>query len=62
MPKELIETPNLINAILRYRSEIGREPYQQLSSLLNKLKTLCSSNSSISLVLPSLPPKLISTE
>ena len=39
MPKELID--NLDLAINSYRTEVGTEPYQPLSTLLNTLQNLC---------------------
>ena len=60
MPKELKEESNLALAIDQYRKSTGTEPYQPLSSLINKI--LCQLNSSQSVEIPSPYVSLISME
>lgn len=50
MPKELQEEFNFNKAVELYRSQIVKEPYQSLSSLINTLKNLWTSNSTTSSV------------
>ncbi|MFA5696668.1 MAG: hypothetical protein WC917_04505 [Bacilli bacterium] len=51
MPEELKSEEGFKTAVHNYQKKIVKEPYQPLSSLLNKLKTLCSYNSTQSQVL-----------
>ena len=51
MPEELKSEEGFKTAVHNYQEKIVKEPYQPLSSLLNKLKTLCSYNSTQSQVL-----------
>lgn len=48
MPKELKEDFNWKTAVALYKEKIGKEPFQPLSSLLDKLKNLWTLNSTIS--------------
>jgi hypothetical protein len=45
MPEELKSEEGFQKAVAAYKTEIVKERYQPLSSLLNTLKTLCLSNS-----------------
>jgi hypothetical protein len=51
MPKELQNEESFNKAVSLYQTEIVKERYQPLSSLLNTLKSLCLSNSTQSQVL-----------
>ena len=49
MPKELTTSPNtFFSAAIKYRTIIGREPYQSLENLLSKIKDLWISNTQVS--------------
>ena len=45
MPNAIKSEVSFNNAVSTYRRDIGTERYQPLSSLLNKIASLCPSNS-----------------
>ena len=48
MPKELIETPDIFNqAVSKYKELVGREPYQPLDMLLEKIKLIWKQNEKV---------------